>query len=347
MVNKYENSGQDEQAPRPNIKGLIKDLEEYNRHFNFGAVMARSLMANFEEETAEGQKAKTEERQQQERFEALKKINAGTLDETGLSFEPVDSPFKIFGMSDFTDEEVSKRVQAFSEETGITREDLDDPESYEFKKAKQFMEGLHAEANASSKLTEMRLNVSDSKKFIAYLTFLKENNITTEEKESLVSVASILEKQFIGQYDVSDPNDDRFLVLIGGLGKIVTLYEELGLADSIQKLKELLEAARSKSLKELLLVEKKGYLRPHDVGFGPAKWHTDATPEFYEKSWDEAIRVYKETLENPRAMELSEKLRTHLIEAIEIARKDIASDKRKSDSYPKFLKTLDIVSAEL
>ena len=178
----------------------------------------------------------------------------------------------------------------------------------------------------------MRLNIADGEKFTAYLGSLKGATITEGERRSLGSIAVILERQFIGEYDVMNPNDERFFNLIGSLEKIINLYTELGLERSIAKLKKLLAVTRGKYLKEYLLVARNpslGQYLTFDKGhigfFGPAEWHTDINLEEYEQKWKEAIDIYHQTKENPRAEELSQALKQRLLEAIELAKNNIES----------------------
>jgi|SRR3989344_3553556 len=248
-------------------------------------------------------------------------------------------------------EEIQKRIKSFREETGITEEDLEDVNSFEFKKYQQFIDNLSSEASALIRLKEMCLNVSNTEKFLSHLDSLQGKEILPEEKESLESIAEILEKQFMGQYDVTNPGDDRFLTLIGGLEKIIVGYEKLGLEKSVLKLKELLTVSREKYLKEYLLVERKGYLMEHNEGFGPAKWHRDMTVENYHINWEEAVNIYRKTTLNPNARKLSGTLRKHLAEAIEIAKSDLESKPSNTESQknriPEFLKILENAKNDL
>ena len=343
MKNPIENK-----RARPDVSGLIAGLAGYNKYFSLGETMARGMISHFERNDSSEM---SEEDLQRKKLEELKRKYGIVLNDLGLSLEAVNAPITIFGQTHMSEEEIRERTQAFSEETGITHEDVEDENSYEFKRAAQFIGDLQEEAGRPIRLTEMRINLSDSQKFISYLSSLKNIGVLPAEKEALVSIASILERQFVGQYDVSDPKNDRFLTLIGSLEKIIALYEELGLTASVLKLKELLEISRRKYLKEFLVVERKYYLLPHDQGFGPARWHTDMTPELYKARWNEAIDIYRQILDNPNAGELSERLKRYLSEAIEIAEKDIKAKPRKTDyekdNFPEFLKTLELARKKL
>ena len=57
------------------------------------------------------------------------------------------APFVMFGFgeSKLSHGQIKKRIQDFSDETGITAEDLHDKDSYEFKKAANFIDDLAKE----------------------------------------------------------------------------------------------------------------------------------------------------------------------------------------------------------
>lgn len=339
----------DARKPRPNTSLLLANLDSYNDYFSMGKTMARGLLSGLLE-GEEGGGFKDEEKLQTQKFAALQKDNQIVLDETGLSLEPVDAPFRIFGVPRVSEKEMKERVQNFSEETGISQEDLADADSYEAKRAGKFIDDLQEEASAPTQLKEMRLNISDARKFLAYLNSLK-GVITPVEVEAIKKIASILTRQFNWQYDVSNAEDDRFMNLIGSLEKIVVAYEVLGLTSDVAELRELLDASRSRYLQEFLMVKRTHYLLPHDEGFGPAKWHTDCTENRYNSMWNEAIETYQKTLKNSHAATLSASLRKHLLEAIDIAEREIKSKPEKlsytEKSFPEFLKTLERAKSEL
>jgi len=350
------NENNEDEKNRTDIKGLIAGLYEYNDRFSVGRVLSRHIRGQMEGRDSEWVETTTPEtaneaEQQAQRLKELREKFQETLYAIGLSLEPVNAPFMMFGTSGMTDDEVKRRIEQFSEETGITAEDLNDPDSYEARKAGSFWEELQAEANAPNKLTKIQLNVSDAKKFLSYLDSFQETGMSLGEKESLKKIAEIIEKQFIDQYDVDDPNDDRFLAIIGSLEGIIKRYENIGLSESVEKLKELLEVTRNKYLKEHLMVERVGYLVPHGEGFGPAEWHEDMNPELYESSWQKAVRIYDQVASNPNAKELAEKLHDHLLEAINIAKKEIESNVETDDGHKndrlEFLETLEKVRALL
>lgn len=347
MRNTFEINNEDEDFPE--IEGLLSDLEEYNKYFNFGAYLARETMRGISPEDDE---ISDNNEDQMRKFEELKEKHKVLLDKTGLSLEPIDSPFVMFGtLSKSKRDEINQKMESFVQETGISPDDLDDPDSYEAKRAKSFVDELKEEANSPTRLTEMRLNVSDAEKFLSFLASFEGSNLSPEDKKSLETIAEILKKQFKGQYEVSNPDDDRFLVLIGSLEKIIRQYENIGLGESVKDLTKLLEVSRGKYLNEYLMVDRKSYLLPHDEGFGPARWHMDMNPDTYKNSWESAVAMYKQIKLNPNATELAEQLRTHFIEAIEMAESDILSSPRETkyqiENFPLFLKTLKKSKEEL
>jgi len=329
---------------RPDLPGVLQGIEEYNKQFNIGGIVGRKIVADIDKT-----KAKDETVDQEKRLEELSRSYEITLDSVGIALERVDSKGFAFGSLEDIDEATIAKIKDFIDETGISEEDIRDPESYEYKKWEQFINGLNM--NKTTRGQEMRINISDPKKFVSYLEFLRINGIMPEEKKALEELVNILEKQLIEKYDASNP-DDWFLNFVSSLGKIIELYESLGIENSIGRLKELLEATKKKYLKEFLMVEKNEYLNINQKhGFGPDKWHTDMTSETYDKTWNEALETYRETLKNPNAKDLSERLRNHLFNAAETAQKEIESTPINSDYeknfFPGFLKTLSEARKEL
>jgi hypothetical protein len=328
------------------VSALMGALKEYNDHFNWGRVLGRQISSTIDSsEMNPDYQEEDEEAAQLKKLHALEDKYGTLLTQLGLSLEPVNSPFSMFGTRQMKKEEVEERVKDFIEETGITAEDVGDEDTYEAKRVGKFLEDLSEEASRSVRLTEMRLNISDSTKFVAYLENLKTGSVDQTERDSLKELSKILEQQLIGEYDVTNPSDDRFLNLVGSLGKIVEQYERLGIES--EKLKQLLDITRQGYLKDFLLVERQNYLLPYDQGFGPARWHRDMTDDNYERNWRKAIDIYNQTLKNPKAHELSEKLRNHLLEAIKIARGEINNSEHLKTNHSKFLHTLEKVSTVL
>lgn len=257
------------------LSGLIDSIEEYNKQFNAGTMLANIIISTTEggggisEEDTQDSKAKA--------LVALEQKHREELGRTGLGLE---------------------HVKAF----------------------------LGGNIGAS----EMRVNLSDGKKFTDYLDALNKSSLTEQQKKGLVAVADSLTKQLIHQYDLSNPDDIRMIELFGNLSKVVEGYQKLnkkgknGVGDSVEQLEKYLEIARGKYLKEYLLAEKSGFLENSIIGvFGPKDWHGDSSPESYKEYWNGAIKKVIEIGKNKNAASLQKEIVTNLKKFLVRAKKDL------------------------
>jgi len=148
--------------------------------------------------------------------------------------------------------------------------------------------------------------------------------LTSGQIHGLSEVAKNLICQLAGEYKLEDLADERILNLFSCLSQMIVLYRELGLGDSVKSLAKYLEISRAGYLREYLAVERVGLFAEIDgQNFGPSTWQRDETPEGYRARWNRAINVLNLVSQNPQADRLAQKLRTHLRESAEYARKDL------------------------
>ncbi len=200
-------------------------------------------------------------------------------------------------------------------------------------------------------LREIRFNISDHKKFISYLNSIEGKELGTEEEKPLILIAANLEKQIIDRYDVSDPNDDRFLNLLSSLEKMIEVYKKFDLEESVSKLEEVFKAAKGEYLKEYLMAERNHCFSNYNDIKSPANWHLSMKSEKYYESWNKVLDIYRESITNPKARELSLMIKDHLLEAIYLAETNIKSRLPNTDNnvdfYTKYLGILEEASKEL
>lgn len=185
-------------------------------------------------------------------------------------------------------------------------------------------------ADGKRQASELRFNLADRAKFIEYLNSIPPENLTPSQAEGLKSVAVSLTTQLTQEYQISNPKDERMIELLGGLNEINQAYDRLdpgkqnGLSQAVENLKKYDQAAQGKHLKEYLTVEKAGLMA--EIGgrnFGPSRWHTDATPEFYEDHWQLALEIFKSLGDNPHAQDLQNQVRENLKASLAYAREDL------------------------
>ncbi len=85
----------------PSVNHLFVDIEQYNRQFSMGSIMARGLSSMFkgwDDEDKIGESIGKEAEHQQITSEALSVIHQGTLSRIGLSLEPINGGATFMGL---------------------------------------------------------------------------------------------------------------------------------------------------------------------------------------------------------------------------------------------------------
>jgi len=183
--------------------------------------------------------------------------------------------------------------------------------------------------------SQMRINLKNGRTFVQYLCSLSQETLTPGQRYGLEKVADSFTLQLSREYQISDPNDERVLGLFGQLEQVIVGYQKLGLGKSTEKLSEYLKFARKGYLLEYITIERAGLFA--EVGgenFGPSRWHTDMSPEHYRSRWDQALDIFDKVSQNPRAAEVAQRLRTHLILSAEYAQQDIEKNPRIIEYVP-------------
>lgn len=179
---------------------------------------------------------------------------------------------------------------------------------------------------------EIRINISDREKFLQYLRELDPQTLTESQAQSLVAVFESLTDQLKKEYNVDNPEDDRMIELLAGLGEILDQAEridaegKLGISHATESLRTYYTALQSGHLREYSMVERAGLLK--EVGeksFGPSRWHIDSSPEGYERRWKEALGILQSIKKNPRAAEFFTKVKDHLETCAKYALDELAT----------------------
>ncbi len=201
-----------------------------------------------------------------------------------------------------------------------------------------------ADEESSIHASELRLNLSDGKRFTAYLGSLDESALTPTQIKGLKAVAESLTSQLTSEYQLNNPEDERVIELFGSLENVITGYRSLdetgknGLAASVEQLATYLEIAREKYLREYLIVKQQQLLTTNqDRTFGPYDWQKDSTPEtFRNRYWGNALAALREVKKNPYAGNLFQETVKNLGGALKFAKqylKDNPSQYRNADDF--------------
>lgn len=77
-----------------------------------------------------------------------------------------------------------------------------------------------------------------------------------------------------------------------------------------------------------------GYLSEPGKYFGPADWQVDSGPENLKNRWDRAIETLRISKANPKARQLYDRLHSHLLKCVKIARGDMKRLEERSAYSP-------------
>jgi len=195
--------------------------------------------------------------------------------------------------------------------------------------------------------SEMRLNLKDGPRFVAYLQALSPEAITESQKEGLREIIVVLTNQF-NSYNLDDSNDDRLLEFMGSVSVIIDEYKRLFhfnegtevFPGAIMVLETYLSYARKGYLREYRKVEALQLDRPFTGEGFILRWHTDATPGYLREKWDLVIDTLKTVFDNPKARELYDVARNNALQALESAIQEVSALPDTNNNKQKFLSIL-------
>jgi len=291
------------------VNGLFLDIKKYNDQFSLGAMMSRMLLNNLEFE--HDQKRENPQAQQPS---LAKEEDYQQMSASALSV--------IHG--------------SVLDQIGLSLEPVSG------KNIKIFGQGEQAGVG------EMRLNISNEKRFLSLLSSLKPEQVENRAlKPNLESLSDVFSRQIFDQYNLTEPSDEA-LQLFGGLEKIVAQYKRLGMEQAITRLEIYLTHAKQGDLKEYIAIEQRGLLSEPGKSFGPADWQKDTSPESLEGKWEEALRILDVVKKNPKANALYERLETHLKKCVGIAKENIPSLKYYNvEKKTEFIRILEQAKTQL
>lgn len=208
------------------------------------------------------------------------------------------------------------------------------------------------------RVEELRVDIADGSKFVAYLQALEPQTLTKSQATGLEKIMASVTEQFQKEYDLDSAQDDRILELMGSLSTIVDEYKHLGsqsymsLSQSVSKLERYLSVARAGYLREYREAEELKLTEPFDRNGFILRWHIDATPAFLEERWNEVIETLQKISQNKKAEELYEGAAKIAKEALEAALSEVTerSKSAKGDDaayYSGFLGVLNKVRTRL
>jgi hypothetical protein len=181
---------------------------------------------------------------------------------------------------------------------------------------------------------EMRLNIADGKKLIAYLNSLNIETMNDSQKEGVTKVIDILSKQ-IKLYDLNNP-DNAFFELMINLPDIISEFERLGF-NNLTALKKYHEYGQKGCLKEYMAANELDLTKDFDpkVRTYVLRWHIDSTPEIFQKYWDELFEVLTMIHNNEKASELYDQAKSTAQKAIDNSLSELEKMRQdeKSEEY--------------
>jgi len=275
----FENRGKASKVTIQDVDSLFQSIASYNDQFSLGKSMFSLVMQHMErnmkpedEQVNTPLTSKIDEESQHMSASALSVIHESTLNNIGLSLEPVSG----------------KSATIYSSEGAVGT-------------------------------GEMRLNIKDREQFGAFLKALTPEQVSqTPLGSHLGELTGILNKQILDNYDLKEP-DDSALTFLGSLDGIVTEYRRLGLDEPAEQMGEYLEHSRAGNLREFVALRTSGLLQEPGNGFGPADWQIDASPQFLQRKWLEALRLLRHLRNNPKSQEMYKQLFDHLNKCMNIS----------------------------
>lgn len=180
---------------------------------------------------------------------------------------------------------------------------------------------------SQANLQEMAIKIENFDRFTPFLTALTEENISgTNLKESLEKIPIAMAKEIVND---CKSQSDHIEIPTKNLKGIIEQYKRLGMSQSVEKIEKYLEYHEKGCLKEYVIIDGKNLLAEPGTTFGPAEWQSDSTPEMLERRWNEAVHILYIAKQNPKADELSEKLRQHLETCIKLGLVDLRSNMKE------------------
>jgi len=271
----YKVAEQEINVNSTNINELFFDMEKYNYQFSMGAMMARSIFNVFEP-NIESSKSKTQKK-------------PGEL----LGEEADDQQINAFFL-------ISKHKNTL-EKIGLSLEPTTEGVSISMMRD-----------GGKANQVQLMINIANKDHFITFLSELKPSQMeSTGLKHNLEKIIPMLSQQILRNYDLVAPKQE-VMELFSGMKKIIEEYKRLEMREFILELEEYYEYGTKGALREFVAIKQKGFFSPPGKFFGPADWQIDSSPDMLEKRWHEATFILNKIKENPKAIELFEKLSEHL-----------------------------------
>jgi hypothetical protein len=166
---------------------------------------------------------------------------------------------------------------------------------------------------------KMAINVSSRDKFISFLHAIQPAQAdATRIRFNLEKIPVLLSQQIMARYNLLMPEPEA-LELFEGMEQIITEYKRLGMTGAISQLENYYNHGKIGDLGEYISIERRGLFTQPGKGFGPADWETDATPDYIEAQWNEAIAILDMVKQNPKADGLYTQLYEHLRMCVDVA----------------------------
>ena len=185
---------------------------------------------------------------------------------------------------------------------------------------------------------KVRLQLTDGGSLSNFLLSINPQDANEILKQSVSSLISSLIAETKDSISNDDDNQTTLETLAYGKGIIAGLKQVgLGEADSAKELQNLCKHFQIGDIKEYVEADRLFlFTEPEKQGFGPSKWHRDATSEYLTTRWNNVLDVLKAANANPKATELFKSLLISVKANLEYAKNDWA--KLKSENYDSSIK---------
>lgn len=185
---------------------------------------------------------------------------------------------------------------------------------------------------------KVRLQLTDGGKLSNFLHTINPQDADETLKQNVSSLISSLIAEI--KDSVSHDNDEQTVLETLAYGKgIIAGLEHIGMGEvsRTKELQNLCEHSQQGDIKEYIDADSLFlFTEPEEQGFGPAKWHRDATSEYLTARWDKVLEVLKAAKANPKATELFKLVFKSVNANLEFAKNDWA--KLKSENYASNIK---------
>lgn len=179
----------------------------------------------------------------------------------------------------------------------------------------------------ADKDNSVRLILNDVHKASTFVSQIPRNTFTAEVAEEFAKTIEPVLIHFADIKAFEDVSDTG-----AEIRYLCELLASRGAGPAIEPSYTLLRALNGGYLNEQIKVDRSKILK--NSAFGPSQWHLDSAPESLYKKWTGAIETIREIKENPRAIDLTERVLFVLATGLESFERSLNSWREDERSFP-------------